>query len=98
MSETKHTPGKVGASGCAIYSEKTDQPICIASGPATIEERIANTNHLALCWNSHDTLLKACKEAKSQIEFSHKTDTGYAHFTPVHGYLTAAISAGESKE
>ena len=57
----KHTPGKLVTSGCAIYSEENQLPICIASGPATLEERIANMRHLVKCWNSHDALLEALR-------------------------------------
>ena len=27
------------------------------------------------------------REVKSQIEFNHKTETGFAHWTPIHNYI-----------
>ncbi len=51
--------GKNGKYVCSVRVKQTGGG---AIAEAMESERIANAEHLALCWNSHDDLLAACKD------------------------------------
>lgn len=62
-----HTEGELEAiiqsedSGCChSIIDKNGTTICIMSANDTTDE--LDANHIALCWNSHDGLLDACKD------------------------------------
>ena len=90
MSESKHTPGPMtieptgqdggGDKMMILHPNPDDFQTIRTLGRlfcyATKEENVANREHIAKCWNSHDAqeekiaaLLKVCKAVKVRIAF-----------------------------
>lgn len=73
----KHTEEKIKLTeGIHFYLVPETGDFCIAEIPESYESDFkmsrellkANANRLALCWNSHDDLLAACKQALVMCE------------------------------
>lgn len=60
----------------------------------TFENSRLNANRMMLCWNSHDALLAACKDALEFIGHSNKTDWDN-EITPVLGAAIALTEKGD---
>lgn len=65
----EHTEGKLHRHGRDIHIERSEngqvvEHTCIAvANDTTHLPIVGNMNHLVECWNSHDALLAACKDA-----------------------------------
>ena len=79
---------------CAITTEAG-----FKAGEAPIVDNIseANARRIVQAVNNYDDLVGALKETLAQIEFSHKTKTGYGHWSPIHNYIKQLLAQIEKE-
>ena len=106
-----HTKGKLVTGRHDVDSSRIDiglklkqhfctiaEVVCFDVDDMNYEEDRDNATHLVLCWNTHDDLLAACKEAIRTINTLPKPDDKVKEAVETLTHLQQAIGKAEKGE
>ena len=68
---SEHTPGELITEGRLLRDARGNLFTAVEFRCVNLSRAVANAARLALCWNSHDKLLAACKATRKLLQHHH---------------------------